>query len=70
MPARLASGFLRRFDVGGPWIPVREQLRRSRELDRLRTIRGLTAEEQAEADSLAHRAYMRAWRAANLEALK
>lgn len=34
--------------MGGPWIPVADQLRRTRELDRLRTIRGLTAEEIAE----------------------
>lgn len=62
MLARLAFAFLRRCDMGGPWIPVADQLRRTRELDRLRTIRGLTAEERAEADSLAHRAYMREWR--------
>ena len=45
-------------------IPVRDQLRRSSELDAIRLTRGLTAAEQDEAERLAHRAYMRAWHAA------
>lgn len=45
-------------------IPLAEQRRRSAELATLRLTRGLTDAEQAEAEALAHRAYMRAWHAA------
>ena len=43
-------------------IPLAEQRRRTIELDALRLLRPLTEAERAEADALAHRAYMRAWR--------
>lgn len=46
-----------------PFTSVADQRRRSAELDALRLSRRLTAEEQAEADNLADRAYYRAWRA-------
>lgn len=36
--------------------------RRIDQIDALRLTRLLTAEERAEADNLAHRLYMRAWR--------
>lgn len=45
-------------------IPVAEQLARTAELDRIRCQRKLTASEQAEADNLAGRAYIRNWRTA------
>jgi hypothetical protein len=48
-------------------IPLAQQLQRSAELDAIRLARKLTAEEQAEADRLADRAYMRAWRANQAE---
>jgi len=48
-------------------IPLAQQLQRSAELDAIRLTRKLTAEEQAEADRLADRAYMRAWRARQAE---
>lgn len=44
-------------------IPIAEQLARSAELDRIRCQRKLSPAEQAEADTLAGRAQMRAWRA-------
>jgi predicted glycosyltransferase len=44
-----------------------EQRARTAELDRLRLQRPLTPQEQAEADNLAHRAYLRAWRATQRE---
>jgi hypothetical protein len=44
-------------------IPRPQQLQRTRELDRLRCQRPLTDAEKAEADALAYRAEMRAWRA-------
>ena len=44
-------------------MPLADQRRRMAELDAIRLQRGLTAGEQAEADRLAHRAYMRAWHA-------
>lgn len=44
-------------------IALAEQLRRAAELDAIRLQRPLTAAEQAEADNLADRAYMRQWRA-------
>lgn len=44
-------------------IPIAQQLQRTRELDRLRCQRPLTDAERAEADLLAYRAEMRAWRA-------
>lgn len=44
-------------------IPVAEQLARTAELDRIRCQRKLTVAEQAEADNLAGRAYIRTWRA-------
>jgi hypothetical protein len=47
----------------GRRIPLPEQLRRTAELDRIRCQRPLTAAERAEADNLAARAEMRAWRA-------
>lgn len=43
-------------------IPLAEQLRRRRELDDIRLQRVLTAEERAEDDDLAERAYQRAYR--------
>lgn len=49
-------------------IPVAEQLARTAELDRIRCQRKLTEAEQAEADNLAERAYIRAWRAVQAEA--
>lgn len=48
-------------------IPLAAQLQRTRELDVLRCERKLTAAEQAEADMLASRAQMRAWRARQAE---
>lgn len=39
------------------------QRQRSEELDNIRLQRRLTDPEQAEADTLAHRLYMRQWRA-------
>lgn len=44
-------------------IALSEQLRRAAELDAIRLERRLTPAEQAEADNLADRAYMRQWRA-------
>lgn len=44
-------------------IALSEQLRRASELDAIRLERCLTPAEQAEADNLADRAYMRQWRA-------
>jgi hypothetical protein len=49
--------------VIGRRIPLPEQLRRTAELDRIRCQRPLTEAERAEADNLAARAEMRAWRA-------
>lgn len=43
-------------------MSVADQVARTRELDRIRTTRRLTAEEQAEADNLMDRAYQREWR--------
>ncbi|CDO35799.1 hypothetical protein [Novosphingobium sp. KN65.2] len=43
-------------------IPLPDQLRRRRELDDIRMRRALTAEERAEDDDLAERAYQRAYR--------
>lgn len=44
-------------------IPLPRQLQRTRELDVLRCQRPLTDAERAEADTLAYRAELRAWRA-------
>lgn len=44
-------------------LPLAEQLRRTTELDIIRCHRPLTDAEKAEADNLASRAQMRAWRA-------
>lgn len=44
-------------------IALPDQLRRTAELDAIRLQRRLTPAEQAEADNLADRAYMRQWRA-------
>jgi hypothetical protein len=46
---------------------VAQQRARTAELDRLRLQRPLTPQEQAEADSLSNRAYLRAWRATQRE---
>lgn len=46
-------------------LTVPEQLQRTRELDEIRIKRRLTEAEAAEADRLAHCAYMREWRAQN-----
>jgi len=43
-------------------VPVAEQRARQRQLDLIRIERGLTSAEQAEADRLAAREQMRAWR--------
>ncbi|MEZ5688720.1 MAG: hypothetical protein R3E21_08075 [Caenibius sp.] len=43
-------------------IPRAQVLRRSAELDEIRRKRPLTEAEYAEADDLAHRVYMIAWR--------
>ena len=45
-------------------IALADQLRRRRELDDIRMKRALTAEERAEDDDLAERAYQRAYRQA------
>lgn len=47
--------------------PLTAQRARTAELDRIRLQRPLTASERAEADNLAHRAYMRARRAQQAE---
>jgi hypothetical protein len=49
------------------YTALADQLRRTAELDALRLRRRLTDQEAAEADRLAHAAYMRAWRAAQTE---
>jgi hypothetical protein len=43
-------------------IPFKDQLRRRRELDEIRMVRPLTAEERAEDLDLANRAYQRIYR--------
>ena len=43
-------------------VPVAEQRARQRQLDLIRIARGLTSAEPAEADRLAAREQMRAWR--------
>lgn len=43
-------------------IPLADQLARTAELDRIRCRRPLTDAEQAEANNLAARAQIRAWR--------
>jgi hypothetical protein len=45
-----------------------QQLGRTRQLDALRFTRPLTPAEDAEADRLSHRAYMRTWRQQEREA--
>lgn len=42
-------------------IPLAQQRQRAAQLDEIRRHRPLTDAEHAEADNLAHRAYMRAW---------
>lgn len=53
--------------MGQRQAPVAEQRQRSQQLDALRTQRRLTREEADEAERLAHRAYMREWRAQQAE---
>lgn len=49
------------------YTALADQLRRTAELDALRLHRRLTDQEAAEADRLAHAAYMRAWRTVQAE---
>lgn len=48
-------------------MTLADQRRRSAELDAIRMQRKLTPEEQAEADNLVQRAYLREWRAMQRE---
>lgn len=43
-------------------MPLREQIKLTRKLQRIAQRRPLSKREKALADSMAHRAYMREWR--------